>query len=75
MSEFSPFKFCDSELMTDDVVDGYRAGYRGESEPGNDKSRSFFHGWRNGRVDGGHDKIDARQTEFARAWVARMRAH
>jgi hypothetical protein len=75
MSEFSPFEFKDSHLINEDVIDGYRSGYRGESEPGSDKSRSFFHGWRNGRVDAGHDKIDARQVEFAREHVARSRSH
>jgi hypothetical protein len=75
MSEFSPFEFKDSHLINDDVIDGYRSGYRGDSEPGSDKSRSFFHGWRNGRVDAGHEKIDTPQVEFARAYVAQSRSH
>jgi hypothetical protein len=75
MSEFNPFEFRDSHLIDDEVVEGYRSGYRGEAEPGSDKSRSFFHGWRNGRVDGGHDTIDAAQAQFASAYVARQRSH
>lgn len=75
MSEFNPFEFKDIDLINDEVVEGYRSGYRGETEPGSDKSRSFFHGWRNGRVDGGHDQIDCAQQEFARAYVARSRSH
>lgn len=75
MSEFKPFEFSDSDLIAGDVIDGYRSGYRGESEPGSDKSRSFFHGWRNGRVDGGHDQIDRAQIEFASAHVAMQRSH
>jgi hypothetical protein len=75
VSEFNPFGFKDIDLINDEVVEGYRSGYRGEAEPGSDKSRSFFHGWRNGRVDGGHDQIDCAQQEFARSYVARSRSH
>lgn len=75
MSEFNPFEFKDFDLINDEVVEGYRSGYCGEPEPGSDKSRSFFHGWRNGRVDGGHDTIDRAQAEFARSYVMRSRSH
>lgn len=75
MSEFNSFNFAESDFISDEVVDGYRAGYRGESEPGSDKSRSFFHGWKNGRVDGGFDQIDEHQQEFARAFIANQRSH
>lgn len=75
MSEFTTYEFAESEYIDADVIDGYRSGHRGESEPGSDKSRSFFHGWKNGRVDGGHDPIDERQAAFARAYVGNQRSH
>lgn len=75
MTEFTTFDFAESDYIDADVIDGYGSGYRGDREPGSDKSRSFFHGWKNGRVDGGHDPIDERQQEFARAFVANQRSH
>lgn len=69
MTEFAHFKFDEPGLDEDDCLAGYWSGYRNEPEPGSDKSRSFFHGWRNGRVDGGHAKIDEAQTEYARRYV------
>ncbi|MBB3004391.1 hypothetical protein FHX57_006773 [Paraburkholderia tropica] len=75
MSEFKPFEFIEFEWIDDDVIAGYRSGYAGDPEPGSDKSRSFFHGWRNGRVDGGHQPIDAAQQEFARSYVTRSRSY
>lgn len=75
MSEFQPFEFKDSDLIDDDVLAGYRSGYAGDPEPGSDKSRSFFHGWRNGRVDGGHQMIDDAQQEFAKSFVRKQRSH
>ena len=40
---------------------------------GNNRSRSYWHGWRNGRVDGGHDKGDQAMQALARAVVGRER--
>ncbi|HDR9497075.1 TPA: hypothetical protein QDC06_000262 [Burkholderia cepacia] len=75
MSEFKPFEFKESDLIDDDVLAGYRSGYAGDPEPGSDKSRSFFHGWRNGRVDGGHQPIDSAQQEFAKSFIQKQRSH
>jgi hypothetical protein len=73
MSEFQPVRTkADLDNLDDDeMVSGYMSGYRGENEPGNDKSRSFWHGWRNGRVDGRHDRLDPAQMQLARAIVGR----
>lgn len=37
---------CDSEMLA-----GYWDGWRGEPEPGANRSNSYRHGWRNGRDD------------------------
>ncbi len=39
-------------LDLDEMVEGYWDGYRGEPEPGDNRSLAFWHGWRNGAVDG-----------------------
>jgi hypothetical protein len=57
-----------------DLLEGYRDGRAGEPEPGDNRSISYWHGWRNGAADGGHRPIDAAQRELARAMVARTRA-
>lgn len=51
---------ADLDTLDDaEIVEGYHDGRTGEPEPGGDRSRSFWHGWHVGRVDGGHDRPDA----------------
>lgn len=77
MSEFTPIStLSDLELQDDrDMVAGYISGSDGTSEPGSDKSRSYWHGWRNGRVDGGHQPKDNHQAVLASAFVGRRSQH
>lgn len=53
MSEFTPV--CTAEdlatLNSDEICEGYHDGCNGEPEPGNNHSRSYWHGWRNGNND------------------------
>lgn len=75
MSEF-PVVTCLSELEllnSNEIVEGYLAGFKGDPEPGSDKSKSYWHGWRNGHVDGGHGPIDHAQCELAREFVHRQK--
>ncbi len=67
MSEFTPVETAkDLESLEDDeILEGYRAGLRGAPEPGSDKSRSYWHGWRNGSSDGGHREHDSSQSKLA----------
>jgi hypothetical protein len=73
MSEFQPVTTkAELELLDEsDMVAGYMAGFAGEPEPGSDKSRSYWHGWRNGMVDSGREQIDAAQQMLAREVVGR----
>lgn len=75
MSEFRPVTTVDdlATLDQEEVVNGYVDGFGGEPEPGNNRSRSYWHGWRNGAVDGGHREADSAQRELARGVVARTR--
>jgi hypothetical protein len=56
-----------------EITEGYRDGLRNDPEPGDNRSRSYWHGWRNGMVDAGHRKGDRAQSELAQEWVARSR--
>lgn len=58
-------------LNMSEMLEGYHDGYIGEPEPGDNRSRSYWHGWRNGAVDGKHREGDAAQRELAAAVVAR----
>ena len=55
------------QLDEAEVLEGYLDGHAGEPEPGDNRSLAYWHGWRNGRVDGGHQEKDAAQAALARA--------
>lgn len=58
------------DLLDDkEVIQGYWDGRDGDPEPGDNRSYSYWHGWRNGRVDGGHDKTDAHQIQLAKSMI------
>jgi ribosome modulation factor len=67
MSEFRPVSTkSDLECLDEDeMVSGYRDGLNGGSEPGSDKSRSYWHGWRNGMTDKGFNPGDEAQASLA----------
>lgn len=56
-------KLADLELS--EVTEGYNDGRAGDPEPGDNLSYSYWHGWRNGAVDGGHRQIDKAQMMLA----------
>jgi hypothetical protein len=41
-----------------EVLEGYEAGREGWPEPGDNRSLSYWHGWRTGSADGNHRKLD-----------------
>jgi hypothetical protein len=75
MSEYKPVTTLDdlNSLDIQEVMDGYRDGRDGWPEPGNNHSRSYWHGWRNGAADGKHREIDQYQRELARVVVLDQR--
>lgn len=77
MSEYVPiFKKADLDLLDmDDCVDGYLSGLRGDDEPGSDKSKSFWHGWRNGMVDTKRMKPDWAMDMLLREGIAQRHFH
>lgn len=75
MSEYLPVITLEDmrSLDQDEVAEGHRDGFHGAPEPGNNRSRSYWHGWRNGAVDGGFRPADEAQRELARLVVAAYR--
>lgn len=68
MSEFAPVRTI-ADLDTLDLAEmreGYWDGYHGEPEPGNNRTRSYWHGWGNGAVDSGRREKTWDQAELAR---------
>lgn len=74
MSEYQPCSTLRDLLTLDEgeVMAGYFAGLRGDPEPGNTATRSFWHGHRNGLVDGGHCDKDQHQSALAADVSLRM---
>lgn len=60
-------------LDEQDMIDGYRDGLAGEPEPGPNRGRAFWHGWRSGMMDRGLLPLDEAAQTLARLWLARER--
>lgn len=60
-----------SQLDDAEKLEGYFDGFDGEPEPGNNRSFSYWHGWRNGAVDGHHREKDEAQAELAHDYLRR----
>lgn len=58
-----------AELNDDECLNGYRAGLGFIPMDYTQKSRSYWHGYRNAMVDRGIEPISLEQREFARKWV------
>lgn len=55
MSEFKEVATVQdlNNLDEKEMVAGYLAGINNDSQPGSDKSRAYWHGWKNGMCDKG----------------------
>ncbi|MFL5251556.1 MAG: hypothetical protein ACJ8AI_01440 [Rhodopila sp.] len=73
MAEFAPVRTIAElrELDEGDILEGYLDGFHGgpEPEPGPDRSRAYWYGWRNGRTDAGLAKPDSAQQALAREFA------
>ena len=70
MAEFSPVQTVDDFRTLDDgeVLEGYLDGFHGEAAPDSSRSRSYWHGWRNGMVDSARSLPDQAQLALAEAF-------
>lgn len=73
---FEPVKtLSDLDTLSEaDMVEGYTSAERGDPEPGDNRGRAFWHGWRCRMMDFGQIKPDPDHHQLACAWVARERA-
>lgn len=55
-----------NEMESDEILEGYRDGYSGDSEPGDNRSKAYWHGWRNGSNDRAR-KSDEAQRQLVRS--------
>jgi hypothetical protein len=72
MSEFAAVETLADYRQLDDgeILEGYFDGFHGSAAPGSGRSRGYWHGWRNGRVDAGLAKPDAAQHALEEAFRA-----
>lgn len=63
MAEFHTVSTLVDLMMLDDadIAAGYSAGLEGAPPPASDRSKGYWHGWRNGLVDSGRRPADAAQ--------------
>lgn len=55
------------------VCEGYRSAERGDPEPGPNRGRAFWHGWRCRMFDLGEMQPDKTHRNLVRQWVERER--
>lgn len=60
-------------LEEGEMVEGYRDGFSGEPEPGGNRSRAYWHGWRNGNTDFRRAHPDDAQRSLASECAAYIR--
>lgn len=70
VSTLSDLDSLDDEQM----LEGYLSAERGDPEPGPNRGRSFWHGWRNRMIDLGELPSDDASRALAREYVAAQRA-
>jgi hypothetical protein len=57
-----------------EIVDGYCSTQRGDPEPGENRGRAFWHGWRCRMMDFGEIKADKVHYRLVGEWLARERS-
>ncbi len=55
------------------MLEGHLSAERGDPEPGPNRGRSFWHGWRTRMMDLGEIEIDDIHRGLVKDWVARNR--
>jgi hypothetical protein len=73
--KFEPVRtMADLELLDEkQIVEGYLSAERGDPEPGPNRGRSFWHGWRNRMIDLGELPGDDASRSLAREYLAAQR--
>lgn len=68
---FDPVRTKDDldSLDGDEIVEGYLSAARGDPEPGPNRGRAYWHGWRCRMMDMGELPIDAAARQLAREFL------
>lgn len=53
-------------LNYEDILEGYKSAEHGDPEPGPNRGRAFWHGWRNWMMDHGEIPIDDGHRQLVR---------
>jgi len=61
-------------LDHDQVCEGYLSAQRGDPEPGENRGRSYWHGWRCRMMDYGEIPIEDGHRNLTREYLERQRA-
>lgn len=75
VSNFEPVRtLADLDALDQkQIAEGYRSAERGDPEPGPNRGRSFWHGWRCRMMDMGELPKDDAAGALAREYVAEQR--
>lgn len=75
MSNFEPVcTYADLQTLDEnEIVDGYLSAERGDPEPGENRGRAYWHGWRNRMIDLGVLPHDEAAWRLAREYLAAQR--
>lgn len=75
MSEYRPIETLEEydALNSEHTIPGYQSGRRGDPEPRN-CTRSYWHGWRMGRMDAGLMEQPPEHIELVKLLCERERA-
>lgn len=75
MASFEPVRTkADLDSLDEaDIVDGYLSAERGDPEPGPNRGRAFWHGWRNRMIDLGELPPDDASRQLAHEIVKSWR--
>ncbi len=67
MPNFAPVRTkADLDTLDDDeIVAGYTEARRGDPEPGVNRGRAYWHGWRNKMIDMGEIPVDDASASLA----------
>lgn len=75
MVEFAPVVTLEEldALDEDDITAGYLDGLHDHDEPGHNRGRAYWHGWRNAQMDRGRMLRDEASKALVRDYFHRLR--
>lgn len=73
MANFVPVTTLEEldSLNDDEIVEGYLSAERGDPEPGENRGKAFWHGWRSRMMDCGETPHNAAHQKLVNEWVDR----